>query len=300
MTDRLTPPMLRDLADVWKRGYEYPNLTVAEFFREEAARREAEQREPQYGDFCGGHPCVGTCAGPCTPRIAEWKKRREAEAKELGRTPASTGEAESSMAASVPVREDVDPIGEREGPESAAAPFTPADGERIADLPANKQLTELLTHGLTPRPPYIGPDKEFAKAWNKPAPADDLVARLRNDDPTFLLNEEAADRIDKAEARVRELDGWLKSAQKAALDAQDNALTANQRWSDAFNAGEQFKAERDAEKARADRLAAALREAADGLRYWLPSTSRGAFEKARISNQVDAALASEGGDRAKA
>jgi hypothetical protein len=44
MTDRLTPGMLRDFADIHRRYFVHPHKSLADFFIEEAARREAEAK----------------------------------------------------------------------------------------------------------------------------------------------------------------------------------------------------------------------------------------------------------------
>lgn len=186
--------------------------------------------------------------------LREEVARREAEAKpqsaatghyendceELGRTGVGQDSARPL------------PQGEREGPGSAAT---------------------------TPFPKYVGPDENFAKFWNrpedKPAPADDLVKRLRNpmswrgaDD--IELAALAADRIEaqareiaelkrlansrlefanqyaaqlgEAEARVRELEAETKLNGELVDSAQEHARNARVKYL--------------AEKARADGLAA--------------------------------------------
>ena len=96
------------------------------------------------------------------------------------------------------------------------------------------------TADLTPRPPYIGPDKEFAKAWNKAAAPDDLVERLR-ERAEYAREErtatgdgdanhftEAADRI---EAQAREIAeetarGFAMSAELSRTIDERDALKA--------------------------------------------------------------------------
>jgi hypothetical protein len=53
---------------------------------------------------------------------------------------------------------------------------------------------------------------------------------------------------------------------------------------------EKLRAERDEARAEVERLREALRDALDGLRYWVPQTSVGAVEKCRIMEKGIEAL----------
>ena len=209
--DRLTPPMLRDLAAIADDAYvvigrsgntetrSHPIAPLATALREEAARREAEWK-PQ--SAATGH--------------------YENDCEELGRAPAQSGDH---------------PQGEREGPDSAAAP-----------------------KGIVPDHDGIGCVR--GRSEDKPAPADDLL--MSNVDAFLCLPtaeksvfeadnllSRSRDRIEALTARVRELEAETKLNGELVDSAQEHARNARVKYL--------------AEKARADGLAAAIDRAVEEL-----------------------------------
>lgn len=118
--DRLTPAQLRDLEEIYERFYQSkPLKSICLILSEEAARREAGGKHNCSGSANG--KCVGSAAN-CKPGECHWL-----EGRELGR---------ASVAADVapPVAATFAPQGEREGPDSAAAPVR---GTAAPDLVAH-------------------------------------------------------------------------------------------------------------------------------------------------------------------
>lgn len=200
MTDRLTSAMLREIGEIFSRAKGNPRYTSdwGGPFRDEAARREAEQPKVQTG-ACGD--------------------------KELGRTPDKMGASASSDYT----------MGEREGPGSAAALAKVGEdyqrilddfrkGEKPAFPPEDKPAPAAawkLDMDLTK--PF---GKEFVPVPHKRSPADD---EWPNDKLTFALRRGenwvwgvpmnvAADRI---EALAREIAEYQK-------DLGDMATTMRQ------------------------------------------------------------------------
>jgi len=200
--DRLTPPMLRDLAHLWASWLRFAGpSTWADWLREEAARREAEAPDP----------------------------RTVIRDDHIG---VETGVRTATQVA-------------REGPGSAAAPADP-DGtyRRILDdfrksgepTEWDKANADALVHGTgVLRDGKHVPLDEW-RAEDKPAPADDL--------------HRAIDKLSDAVSRFTR-----SNTHQAQTDYKAQA--------DALNARDEIKALFAAEKARADKLAAALKSIAD-------------------------------------
>lgn len=334
MTDRLTPPMLRDLADIVAPDfgvdpdqYDIPLRRLSQYLHAEAARREAEAKpqKPTHEEIIAAqcrnyhscHECgapVGTaCRKPTCPQLKKCDH------------------------------------GEREGPGSAAAPKPfpyyddhgrPVNEAARAEFAANQK-------GRLHDPADVA---AACRALGKPAPAaDELVTRLRTRTAKYsALDGEclyegdrdallAADRIEAqareiaglthdiasaldsvtketearaaAEARVREIAG-LKIDEDAALTERDDALARLQAAearvreleADVASLNARHSAaldQRDTEKASADKLVAVLnlveRQIECQRNANTPAVAQDWTERALAT--IRAALASEGGDR---
>ena len=110
--------------------------------------------------------------------------------------------------------------------------------------------------------------------------SDDLITSLRalaaaqHSDLTV-----AADAADRIERLTRERDE-SKSKETDYREGFEEGWDAAQRG--AADEIEKLTRERDEARAEVERLREALRDALDGLRYWVPQTSVGAVEKCRI------------------
>lgn len=188
--------------------------------------------------------------------------RREAEAKPVKISQPECHEPGGCIApvacvqfGKCPQKPEAAPQGEREGPGSAAAP------------PCTPHSAYCVTCGL-------GPCRK-----DKPTPAaDELVARLRTnaDLPpakvSYVVMHEAADRIEKAEARVRELEADNAAVVTFSKHSRERAYAESARVRELEKKVDEVRQVRDrnieraesairdwhAEKARADRLAAAV------------------------------------------
>jgi hypothetical protein len=161
--------------------------------------------------------------------------RRDAEAKELGRTQLADGVHHSAEAAGC------NPIVEREGPGSADAPFmgVPHTGGVIhKPAPAADDMPKQCD----------GKEQEAFEAWAKSQGMD------MHEHPLHYLF------LDKRTGGAR--DGWSAALRycRPFFEAQAREIAdLKARWSEAFNAAEQYRSERGALKARVARLTEALR-----------------------------------------